>query len=108
MPPSTIACSDRLIVALDLPGTAAAEAMIARLGDSVTFYKIGYQLAYSGGLLLVRRPRRDIPDRARLSADHEGGGRSACGIGPENPRRHGADLLRRRRSPCRRLSAFGV
>ena len=45
MPPSTIACSDRLIVALDLPGTAAAEAMIARLGDSVTFYKIGYQLA---------------------------------------------------------------
>jgi orotidine-5'-phosphate decarboxylase len=55
MPPSTIACSDRLIVALDLPGTAAAEAMIARLGDSVTFYKIGYQLAYAGGLSLVRQ-----------------------------------------------------
>ena len=32
----------------------AAEAMIARLGDSVTFYKIGYQLAYAGGLPLVR------------------------------------------------------
>src|ERR1700692_2051421 len=55
MPPSTIACSDRLIVALDLPGTAAAEAMIARLGGSVTFYKIGYQLAYAGGLSLVRQ-----------------------------------------------------
>src|SRR5580704_5756689 len=53
MPPSTIACSDRLIVALDLPGTAAAEGMIARLGESVTFYKIGYQLAYAGGLSLV-------------------------------------------------------
>jgi orotidine-5'-phosphate decarboxylase len=29
--------------------------MIARLGDSVTFYKIGYQLAYAGGLSLVRQ-----------------------------------------------------
>lgn len=46
---------DRLIVALDIPGVAAAEAMIARLGDSVTFYKIGYQLAYAGGLPLVRQ-----------------------------------------------------
>jgi orotidine-5'-phosphate decarboxylase len=55
MQPSKIAPRDRLIVALDLPEMAAAEAMIARLGDSVTFYKIGYQLAYSGGLTLVRR-----------------------------------------------------
>src|SRR3979490_3371158 len=55
MQPSDIAPRDRLIVALDLPGVAAAEAMIARLGDSVTFYKIGYQLAYAGGLPLVRR-----------------------------------------------------
>ena len=55
MQPSTIAPRDRLIVALDLPGTALAEAMIARLGDSVTFYKIGYQLAYAGGLSLVRQ-----------------------------------------------------
>src|ERR1700674_3125097 len=53
MQPSAIAPRDRLIVALDLPDVAAAEAMIARLGDSVTFYKIGYQLAYAGGLPLV-------------------------------------------------------
>src|ERR1700761_1079090 len=46
---------DRLIVALDLPEVAVAEAMIARLGDSVTFYKIGYQLAYAGGLAVVGR-----------------------------------------------------
>jgi orotidine-5'-phosphate decarboxylase len=45
---------DRLIVALDLPGVAAAEAMIGQLGDSVSFYKIGYQLAYAGGLPLAR------------------------------------------------------
>lgn len=50
-----IAPRDRLIVALDLPGVTEAEAMIARLGDSVSFYKIGYQLAFAGGLALVPR-----------------------------------------------------
>jgi len=55
MQPVNIAPNDRLIVALDLPNVAAAEAMVARLGDSVTFYKIGYQLAYAGVLPLVRQ-----------------------------------------------------
>src|SRR6476660_1346170 len=55
MQPSDIAPRDPLIVALDLPSAAKAEAMIARLGDSVTFYKIGYQLAFAGGLPLVRQ-----------------------------------------------------
>ena len=55
MQPSAIAPRDRLIVALDLPGVEPAEAMIKRLGDSVTFYKIGYQLGYAGGLSLVRQ-----------------------------------------------------
>src|SRR5215468_10505053 len=55
MPPFSIAPKDRLIVALDLPDVEAAEAMVARLGDSVAFYKIGYQLAYAGGLRLVRQ-----------------------------------------------------
>jgi len=41
---------ERLIVALDLPSVEAAEKMVARLGDSVLFYKIGYQLAFAGGL----------------------------------------------------------
>jgi orotidine-5'-phosphate decarboxylase len=41
---------DRLIVALDLPSVEAARAVVARLGDAVSFYKIGYQLAYAGGL----------------------------------------------------------
>lgn len=41
---------DRLIVALDLPAVRDAEAMVERLGDSVSFYKIGYQLAFAGGL----------------------------------------------------------
>ncbi|TWC00926.1 orotidine-5'-phosphate decarboxylase [Bradyrhizobium macuxiense] len=50
-----IAPRDRLIVALDVPSVAAAEAMIDRLGDSVTFYKIGYQLGYAGGLTLAKQ-----------------------------------------------------
>src|SRR5438045_398446 len=52
---SVIAPCDRLIVALDLPALDAAEAMVARLGDSVTFYKIGYQLAFAGGVPRVRQ-----------------------------------------------------
>ena len=51
----SIAPKDRLIVSLDLPALEPAEAMIARLGDSVTFYKIGYQLVYAGGLSLARK-----------------------------------------------------
>lgn len=55
MQPASIAPKDRLIVALDLPGVAEAEALIARLGDSVSFYKIGYQLGYAGGLTLAQQ-----------------------------------------------------
>jgi orotidine-5'-phosphate decarboxylase len=44
---------DRLIVALDLPTVRDAEAMIETLGDSVGFYKIGYQLAFEHGLPLA-------------------------------------------------------
>jgi len=55
MTKAEIAPKDRLIVALDLPSAERAEAMIALLGDSVSFYKIGYQLAYAGGLPLVRK-----------------------------------------------------
>jgi orotidine-5'-phosphate decarboxylase len=41
---------ERLIVALDVPSLDAAQAMVARLGSAVSFYKIGYQLAFAGGL----------------------------------------------------------
>jgi orotidine-5'-phosphate decarboxylase len=55
MQPASIAPRDRLIVALDLADLSAAAEMIARLGDAVTFYKIGYQMAYAGALPLVPR-----------------------------------------------------
>jgi len=50
---------DRLIVGLDIPTVAEAEAMVRTLGDSVSFYKIGYQLAFAGGLELARDLARD-------------------------------------------------
>jgi len=46
----TLHARERLIVALDLPSVKAAEAMVARLGPTVSFYKIGYQLAFAEGL----------------------------------------------------------
>ncbi|MBU1174372.1 MAG: orotidine-5'-phosphate decarboxylase [Alphaproteobacteria bacterium] len=39
---------DRLIVALDLDTRAEAENLVERLGDTVSFYKIGYQLFFGG------------------------------------------------------------
>lgn len=51
---TTIDARDRIIVALDLPSVAAAAAMVARLGDSVTFYKVGLELAYAGGIDFAR------------------------------------------------------
>lgn len=51
---TAIDARDRIIVALDLPSVAAAEAMVGRLGDSVTFYKVGLELAYAGGIDFAR------------------------------------------------------
>ncbi|MEK1927758.1 MAG: orotidine-5'-phosphate decarboxylase [Rhizobium giardinii] len=45
---------DRLIVGLDLPTIGEAETIVKALGDDVLFYKIGYQLAFAGGLEFAR------------------------------------------------------
>ena len=46
---------DRLIIPLDLPTRNDAVQMVERLGDTVSFYKIGHQLAFGGdGLELAR------------------------------------------------------
>jgi orotidine-5'-phosphate decarboxylase len=52
---SSIDPRDRLIVGLDLPTVGEAEAMVARLGETVAFYKIGLQLIFAGGLALAER-----------------------------------------------------
>ena len=51
MPPAapahTIPPRERLIFALDVPDLSAAKSLVATLGDSVVFYKIGLELATS-------------------------------------------------------------
>lgn len=41
---------ERLIVGLDVPDIGTAEKLVSTLGDDILFYKIGYQLAFAGGL----------------------------------------------------------
>jgi len=45
----TIPRAERLIVALDVPSAEAAKSLVRRLGDSVSFYKIGLQLFMADG-----------------------------------------------------------
>ena len=50
----TDSARDKLIVALDLPSVAQARAMVETLDDAVSFYKIGLELTYAGGLPLAQ------------------------------------------------------
>lgn len=52
----------RLIVALDLPTRAEAEAMVERLGDAVSFYKVGLQLMATDGMAMAK----DLKSRGRM------------------------------------------
>jgi orotidine-5'-phosphate decarboxylase len=124
-----------LIVALDLDTRAEAETLIERLGDSVGFYKIGYQLFYGGdgfalGRALLAAGKRVFFDLKLLDIDntvekgvarHRQTGatmltvhaypktmRAAAGprrARPHRARRHGADLDGRRRRRRCRLCA---
>lgn len=50
-----VTADPRLIVALDVPTVAEAERLVDRLGDAVSFYKVGLELAFVGGFDLARR-----------------------------------------------------
>lgn len=45
---------DRIIVALDVPTVDEARSAVEAIGDAVNFYKIGHQLAFTGGLELAK------------------------------------------------------
>ena len=45
---SAVKADPRLIVPLDLPSVAEAREMVAALGDSISFYKVGLEL-FAGG-----------------------------------------------------------
>lgn len=47
-PARHIPLAERLIFALDVPDVVAAKSLVATLADSVSFYKIGLELAMSG------------------------------------------------------------
>jgi orotidine-5'-phosphate decarboxylase len=51
---TTDAMSDRLIVGLDVPSVGEAERVVRDLDGVTSFYKIGYQLVFAGGLELAR------------------------------------------------------
>jgi orotidine-5'-phosphate decarboxylase len=53
------ATRDKLIVALDLPSYDDARALVDRLGNTVSFYKIGLELLFSEGLDLARELKGD-------------------------------------------------
>jgi orotidine-5'-phosphate decarboxylase len=48
------AARDRLIVGLDVPSVREATAIVEKLADEIVFYKVGYQLAFAGGLDFAR------------------------------------------------------
>ncbi len=52
---------DRLIVGLDVPTIDDARAMVNTLGDTVSFYKIGMQQVFAGGLDLAQ----DLVDQGK-------------------------------------------
>lgn len=55
----TQTADDRLIVALDVPDALAGLALADRLGDAVSFYKIGLGMLTGGGLALARELKDD-------------------------------------------------
>jgi len=50
---------DRLIVALDVPHAVAGLELAQKLGDAVTFYKIGLGMLTGGGLALANELKQD-------------------------------------------------
>lgn len=57
---------DRLIVALDVPDALAGLQLADRLGDAVSFYKIGLGMLTGGGLALARELKDDHGKRIFL------------------------------------------
>jgi len=82
---------DRLIVGLDVPTLAEAERAVSELGDAVSFYKIGYQLVFAGGLgfaaELVQAGKKVFLDVKLLDIDN------TVAKGVENIARMGVSML---------------
>ena len=75
---------DRMILALDEPDLDSARALVRRLGDSVSFYKIGLTLLAQGGLVLAEELKADGKKIFQdwklhdIGAQVEGAAKAAC------------------------------
>lgn len=82
---------DRLIVGLDIPTVSEARAIVSTLGDDVSFYKIGYQLVFAGGLdfarELIDQGKKIFLDMKLLDIDN------TVAKGVENIARMGVSML---------------
>src|SRR6267142_2029330 len=80
MTKQTIPCAERLIAALDIAGVEKAKALVQRLGNSVSFYKVGLELFMAEGFFgfidwLARTGKKvfidlkffDIPETVRAA-----------------------------------------
>ena len=82
---------DRLIVGLDLPTVDEARILVSSLGDAISFYKIGYQLVFAGGLdfarQLIAEDKKVFLDMKLLDIDN------TVAKGVENVARMGVSML---------------
>ena len=82
---------DRLIVGLDLPTVDEARVLVSSLGDAISFYKIGYQLVFAGGLdfarQLIAEDKKVFLDMKLLDIDN------TVAKGVENVARMGVSML---------------
>ena len=65
-PATAPAADDRLIVALDVPNAVAGLDLAERLGDAVSFYKIGLGMLTGGGLALANELKQEQGKRIFL------------------------------------------
>lgn len=88
---TTTALRDQLIVGLDVPTIAEAERAVEELGDAVSFYKIGYQLVFAGGLdfakSLIAAKKKVFLDMKLLDIDN------TIAKGVENVAKMGVSML---------------
>ncbi|WP_323023173.1 orotidine-5'-phosphate decarboxylase [Pararhodobacter sp.] len=64
--PAPLPADDRLIVALDVPNVVQGLEIAQRLGDQVSFYKIGLGMLTGGGLALANEMKHEMGKRIFL------------------------------------------
>ncbi|MGU3400160.1 orotidine-5'-phosphate decarboxylase [Brucellaceae bacterium D45D] len=83
--------SGQLIVGLDVPSVNDAEKLVEELGDAVSFYKIGHQLVFAGGLdfakNLIAAKKKVFLDMKLLDIDN------TIAKGVENVAKMGVSML---------------